>query len=63
MYPIVEIIFAGDKKGQTLQQWIDEGIASEKTKIEEIEHNLERSKKQLLQPSQTARSPEVRARD
>src|SRR5687768_18181632 len=57
MYPIVEIIFAGDKGGQTLQQWIDEGIASEKARIEEIEHNLEQLEKQLAaaQPDEHAR--------
>src|SRR5687768_18479932 len=47
MYPIVEIIFAGEKGGQTLQQWIDEGIAREQQTDTEIENDIQRLDKQL----------------
>ncbi len=47
MYPIVEIIF-GDKKGQTLQQWIDREIAKEKTMLVDIGARIGALEKRLV---------------
>src|SRR5688572_20072685 len=48
MYPIVEIIFGGDKGGRTLQDWIDEGIALEQRTVAEIANDIERLDNQLI---------------